>query len=233
MQGRAFLGDSDAGPRDYVFAFRDRMDEAYDMIRAVRDKRFKYIRNYHPEVPYAHRIRYMDLMPTMQEWRRLAAEGKLEGPQKLFFAENKPVHELYDCDADPHEIDNLAYDPQYADVLARMEKAMDEWIEEIDDVGFIQEDQLLERFWPDGLQPVTGAPRIVPASGRYRGPILVRIAASTDGSSLAWTDREGDNVHWNLYTGPIRLTSDRMIRARAVRLGYADSPEVRAYFRVN
>ena len=102
MQGRPFLGPKSAPERDYIFAFRDRMDETYDMIRAVRDKRYKYIRNYHPEKPYAQAIAYMDLMPTLQEWRRLFAEGKLEGPQKLFFADTKPVHELYDCDADPH-----------------------------------------------------------------------------------------------------------------------------------
>ena len=39
--------------RKYVFAARDRMDETFDRIRAVRDKRFKYIRNFYPELPYA------------------------------------------------------------------------------------------------------------------------------------------------------------------------------------
>ncbi|MBW7997142.1 MAG: sulfatase [Candidatus Glassbacteria bacterium] len=233
MQGQAFLGGQKAGPRDYVFAFRDRMDETYDMIRAVRDKRFKYIRNYHPEKPYAQRIEYMDLMPTMQEWRRLAAEGKLVGPQKLFFADTKPVHELYDCDKDPHEIDNLAYDPACAGVLARMQAAMDEWIEEIDDVGFITEDQLIERFWPGRVQPVTRPPRIVPDGGSLRRAVLVGMASPTDGASIAWTSEEGEDVHWNLYSGPLRLTSSAIIRARAIRIGYTESEEVRASFRVD
>ena len=53
MQGQPFLGDQKAAPREYIYASRDRMDEAYDLIRAVRDKRYKYIRNYMPEVTLA------------------------------------------------------------------------------------------------------------------------------------------------------------------------------------
>jgi N-sulfoglucosamine sulfohydrolase len=51
MQGRAFLGAKAEAPREYVYAARDRYDEMYDTVRAVRDKRFKYIRHYHPEQP--------------------------------------------------------------------------------------------------------------------------------------------------------------------------------------
>ena len=52
-----------------MFAARDRMDETYDRIRTVRDERYRYVRNYHPELPYAQYINYMDEMPTMQVWR--------------------------------------------------------------------------------------------------------------------------------------------------------------------
>lgn len=233
MQGRAFMGRQKATPRSYVFAFRDRMDETFDMIRAARDKRYKYIRNYHPEKPYAQRIDYMDLMPTMQEWRRLAAEDKLTGPQKLFFADTKPVHELYDCDTDPHEIDNLAYDPAYAAVLARMQGAMDQWIEDIDDVGFVTEDQLIERFWPGHVQPGTLAPRFTPAGGSHRGTLRVSLSSPTDGASIAWTADEGENPRWKLYSGPIRLKNNATVRAKAIRIGYKVSEEVRAVFRVD
>ena len=73
------------------------MDETLDIIRAVRDKRFKYIRNYRPDLPYAQDIAYMDEMPTMKEWRRLAAAGELERSAAIFFQPTKPVEELYDC----------------------------------------------------------------------------------------------------------------------------------------
>src|SRR5690606_4185045 len=119
LQGQVFLGDKQAPPREYVFAARDRMDETYDMIRAVRDKRYKYIRNYRPELPYAQPIAYMDEMPMMRQWRKLAAEGKLRGAPALFFAQTKPVEELYDTENDPDEVVNLADKPEHQETLRR------------------------------------------------------------------------------------------------------------------
>jgi len=82
LQGLPFLGPKKSATREYVYAARDRMDETYDMIRAVRDKRWKYIRNYRPDLPYAQNIAYMDGMPTIKEWRRLAAAiGGILGPE--------------------------------------------------------------------------------------------------------------------------------------------------------
>ena len=53
MQGQAFLGTFKAEQeRKYIHAAADRFDEFTDAIRAVRDKRFKYIRNYRPQQPY-------------------------------------------------------------------------------------------------------------------------------------------------------------------------------------
>lgn len=143
MQGRAFLGPHRAAePRQYVYGCRDRMDERVDMIRSVRDKQYKYIRNYMWWQPYAQNINYMNEMPTMQEWRRLAAEGKLNAAQSLFMAPQKPREELYDCDADPHEIRNLAGDPKYADVLKRLRSEHEKWADDIRDTGFLPEASL-------------------------------------------------------------------------------------------
>jgi len=232
MQGQAFLGEQKAGAREYIFAHRDRMDETYDMIRCVRDKRFKYIRNFNPEKPYAQRIAYMDLMPTMQEWRRLAAQGKLEGPQNLFFQDTKPVHELYDTESDPHEINNLAYEPKYREIRHRMSRALEHWMEEIGDLGLVQEDELIERFWPGGVQPVTLNPVIVPNGGRFKGAANVRIACPTHGASIAWTTDDGENPTWKIYTGAIRLVKNSNLRTRAIRIGYKESRESSAYFEI-
>jgi N-sulfoglucosamine sulfohydrolase len=76
LQGKAFLGPQKAKVKsEYIFGARDRIDEAYDMVRAVNDKRFKYIRNFMSYVPYAVHVDYMNQMPTMQELRKLDAAG--------------------------------------------------------------------------------------------------------------------------------------------------------------
>jgi len=144
MQGQVFLGDG-ARPRKYVFAARDRMDETFDRIRSVRDERFKYIRNYYPELPYAQHILYMDEMPTMRVWRQWAADGKVKGPQALFFAPTKPKEELYDTRADPHEVQNLADDPAHADKLKELRAALDQWVKDTNDLGEVPEDELIRR----------------------------------------------------------------------------------------
>ena len=233
MQGQPFLGEQKAEPREYIFAHRDRMDEKYDTIRCVRDKRYKYIRNFQPEKPYAQYIRYMDLMPTMQEWRRLAAEGRLEGPQKLFFQPTKPEIEFYDTRTDPHEINNLADDPQYGEIIQRMGKALDDWMAEINDLGQVPEEELIQRMFPGGVQPKTGGPVISPNGGRFESSARVKITCATEGASIAYTTEQGDNPHWLLYHREIELTESAVLRARAIRIGYAESPEVRAEFDIS
>jgi uncharacterized sulfatase len=143
MQGQVILGPQTAPERKYIFAARDRMDETYDRIRTVRDQRCQYIRNFHPELPYAQRIAYMEEMPTMQAWRRLNAEGKLNAVQKQFFAPTKPPEELYDVEADPDEVHNLVDDPRYQDKLKELRAALDQWMIDTKDMGAIPEKELI------------------------------------------------------------------------------------------
>lgn len=132
-----------ANSREFIFGHRDRMDETYDLIRSARDTRFKYLRNYAPQRSYAQNITYMNQMPTMREWRRLNAEGNLTGAPALHFRETKPVEELFDTEADPHEVVNLAERPEHAETLARMRAALERWQEEVGDSGLISEPLLV------------------------------------------------------------------------------------------
>ncbi len=145
FQGRVIVGPKTGPAPEYVFAARDRMDETPDRIRGVRGPRFHYIRNFHPELPYAQRIDYGELMPTMQEWRRLHAEGKLDPIQNAFFAPTKPAEELYDTSADPDEVHNLASDSAHRSTLLEMRAALDRWIDETHDLGAIPEEELVRR----------------------------------------------------------------------------------------
>ena len=144
MQGRAFLGPGAAPPPSYVYGFRDRMDERYDMLRSVRDRRYRYIRNFLPHRPYAQHIAYMYEMPTMRVWQRLFDQGRLVGPQKRFFLP-KPPEELYDTWADPHEVHNLAGEADYGRVRARLAAELDRWMLEIRDTGLLPEAEMIAR----------------------------------------------------------------------------------------
>jgi N-sulfoglucosamine sulfohydrolase len=145
MQGQIFLGEKRAKDRQYIYAARDRMDEVYDRIRAVRDTRYKYIRNFAPELPYAQKISYNEENPTMKAWRRLSEEGKLTGAPALFFAPTKPKEELYDTQTDPDEVKNLASDPKYKKHLERMRAALNKWIADTKDLGEVPETELIKR----------------------------------------------------------------------------------------
>ncbi len=145
MQGRIFLGPQQQPPPRYLFAERDRMDEAYDRIRSVRSDRYRYVRNFHPELPYMQYINYMDEMPIMRDWRRLAFEGKLNPTQRLFMRRTKPPEELYDLETDPYEIRNLADSPQHQDILKQMRAALDDWMQRTNDLGAVPEQELIRR----------------------------------------------------------------------------------------
>lgn len=144
MQGHVFLGEQNAPPREYAFAFRGRMDERIDMVRSVRDKKYRYVRNYMPHKVYAQYIEYLWRAPSMRSWEKAFQEGKLNEVQSRFWKE-KPVEELYDVSEDPHNINNLARDASYKDVLDGMRKANINYMEEIKDVGFIPEAMILEK----------------------------------------------------------------------------------------
>lgn len=84
LQGRILVGPKAGAEPEFVFAARDRMDIEYDMMRSARDRRFLYIRNVEPELPYVGHIIYRNQSSIMQEWFRLQAERKLAGPPALW-----------------------------------------------------------------------------------------------------------------------------------------------------
>ncbi|MEL6108212.1 MAG: sulfatase-like hydrolase/transferase [Planctomycetota bacterium] len=145
IQGRAFLGRDAVEPRDYVYGARDRMDERYDIIRTVRDKRFRYIRNYEPLKTFYQYMNTAEKGATMRELRRLHQDGQLPPAAEYLFSATKPVEELYDCLADPHQVNNLSENPEYDAVLKRMRRAHLAWVQETGDLGLIPEPIIHER----------------------------------------------------------------------------------------
>jgi hypothetical protein len=124
--------------------FRGRMDEWYDMSRAVRDHTYRYIKNYLPHRIYGQRVAYLWRAPSMGSWEQAYLNGETNEIQSKFW-EKKPPEELYDTENDPWEVNNLAEDPEYAEVLERMRKANKDWMMRIKDTGFIPEGEMVRR----------------------------------------------------------------------------------------
>jgi uncharacterized sulfatase len=145
MQGRAFAGRYITDAPDYQFAFRGRMDERPDFTRAATDGRYVYIRQYMPHRIYGQHVGYQFETPATAVWFKLFGGDKTsDAPQALFWRE-KPAEELYDLQADPDEIRNIAADPANSSIVARMTRALREWQADIRDLGFLPENQIHSR----------------------------------------------------------------------------------------
>jgi uncharacterized sulfatase len=199
------------------------------MLRAVRDRRYKYIRNFMPHLPYAQRIDYMEQMPTTKEWRRLAAAGELTEAQRLFMAATKPAEELYDTQADPHETRNLAGSPEHQEVLQRMRQAQAAWMHEIRDLGLLPEAEIHLRAGRTPPYSMARQGESVYPLGRI---LEAALAAQQGPAALSkLTELLGDDdaaVRYWAATGLLALGEQAGGAADALRKALSDdSPNVR------
>ena len=145
MHGRALLCKSDAEKREFLVAVRNRLDTRSEFVRAIRDKRFRYQRNFYPHLPFKPYETYEFTAPLLEHWVKLARSGKLTGDQELLANRFKPLEELYDSETDPHMVKNLVGDPKYAKVLNQMRKRLRDWMVETRDLALVEERELYER----------------------------------------------------------------------------------------
>lgn len=139
IQGQDFL--SEDVEREYVFTMRDRRDETVDRIRAVRSKKFKYIKNYYTNVPYTQYNTYKEMRyPVLPLMHVMLEEGKLNEVQKQFMDSYRPAEELYDLENDPFEINNVANDEKYKKTLKNLRNVLTEWVKK-NDLGTYPEAQ--------------------------------------------------------------------------------------------
>lgn len=155
VDGSAFLGRDTDGTevdaRNESFGYADRFDEKYDLVRTLRQGRFKYIRNFEPFLPDGLQNNYRYRMLAYQQWRELYAAGKLNDVQSQFFRP-KPVEALYDLETDPHEVANLAGDPSYAQQLTAMRRRLTERLKEMPDLSFVPEALLVDAALQNPVQ---------------------------------------------------------------------------------
>lgn len=147
MQGEPFLGAAAAGraPRTYAYGARDRVDEAFDLARSIRDGRYLYVRNYMPHISYNQPEGYSDQSEIRPEITRLAAEGKLAGAQLHYAGPRRAIEELYDSERDPHQVENLASRPEHRERIEPMRARLLAWMIETRDTGFLPEVDMAAR----------------------------------------------------------------------------------------
>lgn len=153
------LIDTDAQIRERIYGQAHWHDHE-NFVRAVRDNRFKYIRNFFNDLP---RTPPADALTggTFAEIRRLERSGELNSNQRSLYYEPRPEEELYDLENDPHELNNLANDTEFRNELYRLRVDLLDFMNRYDD-------GVPRLRTPDEFHRVTGAP--LPNNERPRTP---------------------------------------------------------------
>jgi arylsulfatase A-like enzyme len=223
-QGRSFEGKyKSKNNRKYIYAAADRFDEHYDMIRAVRDNRYKYLKNFNPEKPYYLPLEYREKMDSMQKLIIMNQNGQLDNLQMQWFRNEKPKEELFDTYSDPFELRNLADEPRYEDKLYELRNECSKWMKEVDDKGYIPEEELIKSFWPNKIQPITRDPII-----NKVGDNLV-VSCQTEGANIGFKFSQKDTISWKgwkPYINPIAYEEGMIVEFKAHRIGYLPSKKV-------
>jgi len=229
LQGHAFAGPHTTPRQPYIYGFRGRMDERFDMVRSLRDERYIYIRNYMPHKPCGQFVHYMFQTPTTQVWKQRFDEGRLNDAQSHFW-KTKPAEELYDLQSDPDEVINLVDSPEHRDVLAKMRSAHRAHVLEIRDLGFLPEGELHRRSagstpyemgHNDELYPLNRIMAVAELAASFQPEAIARLekALNDDDSAVRYWSALGLLVRG---TDAVSQSRDALHRA----LG-DDSPYVR------
>ena len=131
--------------REYAFGCHNNIPEGPSYpIRTVTDGKFRYIRNLRPEEIYIEK----HVMGSK-------GDGKLNNPywatwvfdswkdEKIYNLvkrfTRRPAEQLYHTSSDPYEMTNLADDPKYAEIKAKLSSELDQWMELQQDPGAEQD----------------------------------------------------------------------------------------------
>ncbi|MDV7185876.1 sulfatase [Lutibacter sp. TH_r2] len=151
MDGKPFLGKNAVTDNDITYSYADRFDEKYDMVRAVRKGKYKYVRNYMPFNfdGLMNEYRYKQL--AYKEWAQLYKDNKLNKIQSQFF-ESKQPEALYNVEEDPFETNNLAGNKEYIETLNNMRNKMTTWVKSMPDLSFYPEYYLINNAFENPVE---------------------------------------------------------------------------------
>jgi len=148
LDGRSFLAvllGQATGHRRYSYGMHNNIPEgpAYP-IRTVSDGAYRYIRNLTPDEIYIEKHlmgvegdgRLNNPYWATWLWDSLAHPRTYQLVKRYM---HRPAEELYHTAEDPYELVNLAGDPGYATIQARLAAELDRWLSEQGDPGAAQD----------------------------------------------------------------------------------------------
>lgn len=201
VDGRPFLGEGidavEVDARDEAFGYADRFDEKYDLVRTLRKGRYEYVRSYQPFNFDGLQNNYRYIMLAYREWRELYLAGELSSEQSQFFR-SRPAEMLFDVEADPHEVHDLASDPQYTETLQELRGRARERVKSMPDLSFYPESYLAEEAF---AAPVEFGRR---TAGRIAELVdiadlaLLPYAQAREGIAAALRSRDPFARYWGL-----------------------------------
>ena len=144
MHGENIFSSADNNRKQYNYLYRGRMDARIDLVRALRNEKFKYIRNYMPHRPNGQHLSYLWKAASVRSWQQACQQNQCNETQQRFW-QARPSEELYDTSVDPWEVNNLANDGTYSAVLSEMRTALQAKNRQYKDIGFIPEGELAKR----------------------------------------------------------------------------------------
>ncbi|MEA3461728.1 MAG: sulfatase [Bacteroidota bacterium] len=199
MQGSAFLGKYQQEEPDYIYMFRDRMDERYDLTRSIVDRRYRYIRNYNSNRIWMQQLEYLWRAPSMASWEEEFLAGRCNEVQARFF-NTKPIEELYDTENDPWEIYNLAGDPAYAERLQKMRMASLDMAATMKDAGFIPETDRMIRAGESSIYDYMRS-EAVPYNEILGAAVIASLRKTDNVESLSSMLHNDDSAirYWGIY----------------------------------
>ncbi|MEN1680036.1 MAG: sulfatase [Planctomycetota bacterium] len=111
-------------------------------IRSVRSDRYRYVRNLTPDAEFSNAAMKKR---EWREWNARAAAGDEHAAALVNRYVRRPAEELFDCEADPHCMTNLADDPTLASIKAELSAKLDDWMRQQGDEGQATEMRAKER----------------------------------------------------------------------------------------
>lgn len=219
MDGISFFSSNE---NRYIFAARDRLDNQEGKVRAIRDKRYKLIKNFSPGIVGAQKLEFRENLQSVKKMRSMLNKGTLTASQKIWF-EKIPEIQLYDLWRDPNEVQNLANKESMFSKKSELEDALDNWIKENDVYANLLEDDLSERFWPNAKQPITDKP-VFHNDGEF---LIVENTSRSNGASIGYSY---DGKKWEVYSSPIKTYPRKKIFLKSVKYGWRESEVVSIEF---